>query len=346
MFSKIRIEVDRELKAFVRDMDARYRLSSISKLLYTGIKDFVLRDGKRIRPILFIVGYLGFSGRKKSGLYRSAVALELLHDFLLIHDDIIDKSDMRRGKPSMHVILQQGLGSRKRLKFDGKDLAIVVGDVMYALAIHAFLSIQEDPARKERALKKFVESAMHTGGGEFIELLCSKKEFSTINKRDIYKIYDLKTASYSFATPLTLGAILAGASSGQQGLLYRYGISLGRAFQIKDDIISLFDEEKKIGKPALCDLQEGKKTLLVWFAYHHSTGKVRSRINEILHKRKVTRRDLLAMRKILVDSGALEYARQQIQKLINQAENCIAFCGINRRYRMLLSSYAKKLLDT
>ena len=345
MFNKIRIRIERELGAFVRDIDAEYRLSSISGLLYKGIRDFVLRSGKRIRPVLFVVGYLGFSCRERPGLYRSAVALELLHDFLLVHDDIIDKSDTRRGKPSMHVLFQRALGKNDpRLKFSGEDLAIVAGDVLYALAIHAFLSIDEDPRRKEQALKKFILSAMHTGGGEFIELLYSRKDFDQLDKKDIYKVYDLKTASYSFASPLATGAILAGASPQQQEAVFRYGVSLGRAFQIKDDVISLFDEEKETGKPALCDLQEGKKTLLVWHAYRHSPAAVKKEIEGILTKKKVTRQDLLTMRRILIRSGALDYARAQIQALIRQAEGHLASSGIKKPYRLLLDGWSKKLL--
>ncbi|MDD5255850.1 MAG: polyprenyl synthetase family protein [Candidatus Omnitrophica bacterium] len=345
MFNKIRIRIERELKTFVRDINTEYRLSTISGLLYKGIQDFVLRPGKRIRPVLFVVGYLGFSHREKPGLYRSAVALELLHDFLLIHDDIIDKSDTRRGKPSMHVLLQRSLGNNAhRLKFNGEDLAIVAGDVLYALAIHAFLSIDEDPRRKEQALKKFILSAMHTGGGEFIELLYSRKGFNRLDKKDIYKVYDLKTASYSFASPLTTGAILAGASPKQQEAVFRYGISLGRAFQIKDDVISLFDDEEETGKPALCDLQEGKKTLLVWHAYHHSSSAGKKEIEGILTKKKVTREDLLAMRRILIGSGALDYARAQIHALIKQAKNHFVSSGIKKPYRLLLDAWSKKLL--
>lgn len=345
MVYKIRNKIERELAAFIPDMDRLYGLSRISPLLYRGMKDFVLRDGKRIRPLLFVIGYLGFARNEARGLYRSAVALELLHDFMLIHDDIIDKSATRRGKPSMHALLDSYLKGRRHLKFSGEDLAIVVGDVMYALAIHAFLSIAEDPTRKEAALKKFVEAAMHTGGGEFIELLCSLKDFKSIQKKDIYKIYDFKTASYSFASPLATGAILAGAHPAQVERVFRYGICLGRAFQIKDDIISLFDEEKTTGKPSLTDLQEGKKTLIVWHAYHHSPYKQRRAIERILSKKKVSRGDLRRMRTILVSSGSLKYARRQISALLEEAERMGKTCGLRPEYTDALSRYLRQLLN-
>src|SRR4030042_1469006 len=98
------------------------------------------------------MGYLGVSRKAASGLYRSALSIELLHDFMLVHDDIIDKSDTRRGKPSLHQGFKNYLSGYKTNKFTGEDLALVAGDVMYAMGINAFLSIRENKERKEKAL--------------------------------------------------------------------------------------------------------------------------------------------------------------------------------------------------
>jgi len=344
MFNKIKNKLDRELRAFIRDMDKRYSLSKVSPLLISNIRDFVLRDGKRLRPILFIAGYTGFAKRIARGLYTSALSLELLHDFMLVHDDIIDKSDTRRGRPSMHRMLEACLGQNKKTKFDGKDLAIVVGDVMYALAINAFLAIEEKMARKEEALKKFIEAAMYTGGGEFIELLLGLKELPQIKRSDIFKVYDFKTAYYSFASPLATGAILAGASPKQVNGVFAYGIQLGRAFQIQDDILGMFGEEKKIGKPLLTDLQEGKKTILVWLAYRYSNQKNKTTIRRILAKNNVDRTDLAEMKQAIVISGALGYAQHEIVSLIAKAKKLLASSNIRPAVKGFLNSYADRLL--
>ena len=243
-------------------LDELYSLSRISPLLFKTIKDYILRKGKRVRPTLFIIGYLGFKKNPAPGLYASALSLELLHDFLLAHDDIIDKSDVRRGKPSMHRVLSDYLRKYKNIKFGGEDLTIAAADIMYAMAIHTFLFIKENRQRKEKALRKLIEAAIDTGSGEFAELLYGIKDIKNLNKQDIYRIYDLKTAYYTFSCPLSAGAILAGAKKQQTDLLYNYGIYLGRAFQIKDDILGIFGNENKIGKSTLTDLREGKKTLL------------------------------------------------------------------------------------
>ncbi|MEI6631182.1 MAG: polyprenyl synthetase family protein [bacterium] len=340
----IKKRLEKELGKLISSMDKTFSLGKISPLLIKSIREFVLRNGKRIRPLLFIIGYLGFAKRPASGLYRSALSMELLHDFMLIHDDIIDKSATRRGEPSMHALLNNYLKGSSHLKFSGEDLAIVLGDVVYAIAINAFLSIKEDPCRKEKALKKFVEAAMYTGTGEFIELLCGAKELGRIKKEEIYQVYDFKTAYYSFASPLAIGSILAGAKQEQVDKIFRYGVSLGRAFQIKDDIISMFDTEKKTGKPSLTDLQEGKKTLLVWYAWQNSSAKERSIIKRIFAKKLINKADFLAMRKIITDSGALDSTKREIKILTEEAQVYNSASGIKPKYRKLLNKYCTQIL--
>ena len=344
MLLKIRKRVDKELNNFLHTLDKDYSVKKISPLLFEYIREFVLRPGKRIRPILFVIAYLGFAKKETSGLYTSALSLELLHDFMLVHDDIIDKSDTRRGKPSMHRMFDIYLSRYKNLKFSGQDLAIVAGDVMYAIAIHAFLAIKENMARKERALKKFIRAAIYTGSGEFIELLCGTKNIARTSKEDIYKIYDFKTANYTFATPLASGAILAGAGDKEVERLFRYGIYLGRAFQIRDDILGMFSGEKKIGKSNLTDLKEAKKTLLVWRAYNQANAQDKKIIKSTLDKKNADRKDLLRMRKIVTATGSLDYCQKEIRRSMNQAQKLITSSRIGLAYKNALNTSAQEFL--
>lgn len=345
MLEEIKNKVERELKDFTRDLRRLYSLDKVSPLLFKNINNFITRKGKRVRPILFVIGYLGFAKRSAPGLYRSALSIELLHDFMLVHDDVIDKSETRRGKPSMHKMLNDYLSGFADIKFNGQDLTIVIGDVMFAMAIHAFLSIKEDKARKEVALKKLAEAALYTGGGEFLELLCGIKDIDRMAKEELYKIYDFKTANYTFASPLTIGAILAGAKNSDVNKLFDYGIYLGRAFQIKDDILGMFSEERKTGKPILTDLQEGKKTILIWQAYHNSRSKDKSVIKKTLAKKSVNVSDLLKIRAIVIRSGALAYAKKEIRLLLNKAESLIASLAMHKSVKTLLRDYSREILD-
>ncbi|MFA5411355.1 MAG: polyprenyl synthetase family protein [Candidatus Omnitrophota bacterium] len=344
MISRIKNRIEQELVHYIRSLNQAHSLSRISPVLYANIKNFLCRKGKRIRPTLFVIGYLGFAGKPVPGLYRSAVSLELLHDFMLVHDDIIDKSATRRGQPSMHEMLNQYLARYKNIKFTGEDLTIVIGDVMYAMALEAFLSVKENPQRKEAALKKLIQAALYTGSGEFIELLYGAKGIDKITRKDIYKIYDLKTANYTFAAPLSMGAALAGAKKSASKILYNLGIYLGRAFQIQDDCLGLFGKERKTGKSGLSDLQEAKKTILVWYAYRKSSPRDKSAVRRIFAKKKVDKKDLLAMQKIVLASGALQYARKEINRLTAQAKSLSARVQMRQPYQNLLLNYSKEIL--
>ncbi len=345
MQNKIKNKIENRLLNCIRDLDKTYSLSKVSPLLSNSIKDFVLRKGKRVRPLLFVIGYLGFAQGAAPNLYQAAVSFELLHDFLLVHDDIIDNSDTRRAKPSMHKIFDNYLKRFKDIKFNGRDLAIIAGDIIYAMAIDSFLSVKENMQRKEKALKNFISSAIYTGMGEFSELLAGAKDLRNISKQDIYRIYDYKTACYTFASPLSCGAMLAGAKENETDRLYKYGIYLGRAFQIKDDISGMFSEEKESGKSAFTDLHEAKKTLLLWYAYKNSDRKNRLKIKEILIKDKVKKIDLLKMRKIIEASCALDYAKGEILGLLRGAQDIIKSSRMHKKYKAFLNDYSRKLLS-
>ncbi|MDD4899424.1 MAG: polyprenyl synthetase family protein [Candidatus Omnitrophica bacterium] len=336
--------IEKELLSCAQELKKNYSLHKISPLLINYIKNFISREGKRVRPLLLILGYQGFVKRASPGLYRSAVSIELLHDFMLVHDDIIDKSEMRRGKPSVHKMLNDYLRNYPPQKFSGEDLGIVVGDVLYAMGIDTFLAIKEKYPRKEEALKQLVRAALYTGSGEFIELLCGTKTLDKVSKEDIYKIYDYKTAYYTFSSPLAIGAILAGAPKKETERMIKYGIYLGRAFQIKDDIIGMFEEEKKIGKSTLTDLQEAKKTLLIWYAYNHSNKAAKKSIRKIMEKKVAKRADLLVMRRIISDSKALDYAKNEVTSHLSTAKAILQSSKMRPKYKSMLDAYAAEIL--
>lgn len=344
MLLKIKFRIEKELRAYTREMDKLYSLRQLSPLLFKTIKEFILRPGKRIRPVLFCIGYLGFSGKTPPGLYRSALSLELLHDFMLVHDDIIDKSDTRRGKPSMHALLGRYLLPDKKAKFSGEDLGLVAGDVMYSMALDAFLSVKEDMRRKENTLRKLISAALYTGSGEFIELLLGTKPIEKVTREDIYKIYDHKTANYTFASPLSMGATLAGAKPAQIEKLFSYGMLLGRAFQIKDDIIGISGEEKDTGKSNLTDIKEAKRTLLIWHAFNHAGRKKQLIIKRIMEAKLARKTEFLNIRRIIVNTGALVYAQDQIKSLLSKANEEINGLKMDRRYKQALKNFSVNIL--
>ena len=322
-----------------------YPFGTLPPPLSGHITDLLLRKGKRIRPVLFVTGYLGYAGTVAPGLYTSAISVELLHDFILVHDDIIDRSDFRRGKPSMHSMLDKHLARYKHVKFSGQDLAIILGDVIYALGISAFLTIGEDPRRKELALRKLVDAAVCTGSGEFLELLSGTKDIGMMAKKEIYKIYDLKTGIYSFATPLVIGAMLAGAKNEELKRLFACGIYLGRAFQVKNDLADILEKDASHGGPALNDLREAKRTILIWYAYNNSDKQKRSALKNILEKNDPSHSDLLKARNVILDSGAVTYAQRDIGRFVKRAKALYAGLRMRRSYKSVLSDFSDELLS-
>lgn len=344
MLKEIKNKIETELAKYAWDLERAYSLDRLAPVLSWGIKDFILRPGKRLRPALFALAYLGFARKPGRHLYKAALSFELLHDFLLVHDDIVDKAATRRGRPSMHQMFAAHLQRCKKVKFNGPDLAILSGDVLLALAIEAFLSVNEERQRKERALSQFIRAAINTGIGEFRELFSGALDIAKISPADIYKIYDYKTAGYTFAAPLSCGATLAGAAPAESAKLYQYGIYLGRAFQLKDDLLGLFGEEDQTGKSGLTDLQEAKKTLPLWAAYHNSGRANQAAIRRVLALTQVKRADLLQIRRIIKISGALDYSKQELANLIEKARKTIESSRMRPKYKAELAAYSQELL--
>ena len=171
MLNEIKNKIEESITYYCKNINKFYPLENISPILSEGIVNYINRKGKRIRPSLFVISYLGYAKKCAKGLYLSALAFEMLHNFMLIHDDIIDKSDLRRGLPAMHKWLGNYIKGWPDLKFNGSDLAIVAGDVVYCMALDIFLKIEEKSENKLKALNKFIEAAMLTGGGEFVEMI-------------------------------------------------------------------------------------------------------------------------------------------------------------------------------
>lgn len=338
MIERIKKNIDQSLASFLDRVKQDYKFHLVSPILYENIREFSLRPGKRIRPLLLILSYMGYCGQDKkisSSLYNASTCIEMLHNFMLIHDDIIDRSSLRRGKPTLHKLLGKTIKTSDKEKL-GYDLGIIAGDIVYALAIDAFLSINEAPQRKERALKYFIQTAAFTAMGEFIDTVHGVESLSKIKEKDVFLNYTLKTARYTFDCPLVVGAILAGADEKDIRLLSKLGNLIGQAFQIQDDIIGIFGSEKNIGKSILSDLAESKKTLLVCHAYKKLRGEKRKTFMKYFNKSKKTYSDLVAIRKIFIHAGSLQYSLQQVEVRVKKTMKILDKLKMNNKYRTII----------
>lgn len=347
MLNTFKKEINASIALFLDHVAKDYKLHLVDPILHKSIREFSLREGKRIRPILLILGYLGYSpGNRKPAraLYHASTCIEFLHNFMLIHDDIIDCSDLRRGKPTMHRILEKTIPCANPGKL-GTDLAIIAGDIIYALAIDAFLSIKEDPRRKEQALKYFIKTAAFTAMGEFVDTVHGVADLKNIHEKDVFLNYSLKTARYTFDCPLVTGAILAGAPKAEIPKLAHFGLCIGQAFQIQDDIIGIFETEKTIGKTILSDLNEQKKTLLIVHAYTRLKGRDLAEFEKIFHKPGKTLADLEAVKTLLIKTGSLRYALEAVDVRVIKAKEQLAALRMNPRQKELVAEALFKFFD-
>lgn len=346
MIETIKNKIEESLAAFIDKIKEDYKLHLVNPILYESIREFSLRKGKRIRPLLLILSYKGYAKNKKisSSLYTASTCIELLHNFMLIHDDIIDRSNLRRGKPTLHKILEKVIKTKEQEKL-GSDLGIIAGDIVYALAIDAFLSMREDPERKEKALKYFIQTAAFTAMGEFIDTLHGVENIKKVKERDVFLNYTLKTARYTFDCPLVVGAILANAHPRDIKKLSQLGILIGQAFQIQDDIIGIFDSQKNIGKSILSDIAESKKTLLVCHAYQYLQGAKRRELLDLFSKPRKTYADLLAVRKIFIKTGSLNYSLEQIQTRLTRTLSILKSLRMNSVYKKYITGVILSLFN-
>ena len=345
LLKDIQYQVENALKELIWDLEREHCLKTRYPLLYEWIEKFVLRKGKNVRSSLFVMAFSGFTGKIPANLFRSAGALELAHDFTLIHDDLIDRADMRRGAPALHTRINRYIKSlNQAATVRGEDVSLVVGDILYALAMREFLSIEADPERKITALNIFLETGFLTGNGQFVELMNGLRAVSEMTEAEIYRPYDLKTAYYTFAGPLACGAVLAGAPKPASDSLFQAGIILGRAYQIRDDILDLFHGNDAGNETVFNDIVESKRTILLHYAYHHADKRDRAFLDRLLSSTTLLNDDFLHYREIIERSGSLAHARGEIQSLVDQIFSSGALAAMNGQVAGQVVAYTRDLL--
>lgn len=225
------------------------------------LRAFVLAGGKRFRPLLLAQAWATLRGEdpaSEAAMLDVAVAVELFHAFLLIHDDIMDQADLRRHRPTLRARLQARWGGHRG---EGDHLAIVLGDVCFALAVEVLNQV-EAPHHQVRALvSAMLGYAAQTGMGQILDLVHGIAAPGTVEAAAIERCYDLKTARYTIECPLKLGAILGGAPPETMAGLERFSRALGVAYQLADDLIGIEgDPDEKSGAS---DFEQGRQTFLL-----------------------------------------------------------------------------------
>ncbi|HTY38401.1 MAG TPA: polyprenyl synthetase family protein, partial [Bacteroidota bacterium] len=281
--------------------------------------------GKRIRPVLLLLACEAVGGDTREALHASA-AIEVLHNFTLVHDDIMDHAASRRGRKTVHT------------KWD-TNIAILVGDELLALAYRSLL--QTRSRHIQDIARVFTEGVVEVCEGQAYD-----KEFETraaVTVDEYLLMIEKKTAKM-VAVSAEIGALIGDGTRSSIGALKRYGEHVGRAFQVQDDLLDIIADEKELGKPVGGDLVEGKKTFLLLEALRVASGRDKGLLLELIRNKGCEARLIPEYRRIYQETGAIAAARSRIDRDITKAKRELRRLPASRA-RLMLEWFADMLLN-
>lgn len=343
-----KVLTDKHIKRYCEERKTNARqISPRYVALWDSIESLLLAGGKRLRPHLLITAYMAYAKEGSlNDILPAAVAQELLHSAMLIHDDIIDRDVMRYGVSN--IAGQYNTSYAPFITDDAErahmslSAGLLAGDILLSDAHRMLRSINRPIELVDLATEILSCGVFEVVGGELLDTEVSFLPAGLINAETIAKF---KTASYSFKSPLTMGATLAGASEGELYILTQLSEKLGIGYQLRDDILGVFGDETKTGKSAANDITEGKRTFLIEQFEALASAEESKRFFEIFHHAELGEEVLQEARNILIQSGAKEHVEQRINTLHEAANQLISQLGIGETSRQELYSIAKHCLQ-
>jgi geranylgeranyl diphosphate synthase, type I len=320
--------VERTLRAFLAEratalatVDAD--LAPVAEIAHR----FVLDGGKRLRPLFAYWGWRTVRDRDAddSAVLNAAAALELLHACALVHDDVMDDSAIRRGHPSAHETfarLHQRAGWPGDQHVFGVSAAIVLGDLLLSWADSLFAGAGLDRAAAARARAVYDSMREQVIAGQYLDVLEQARADLSVDAA--LKVINYKTSKYTVEGPLHFGAAAAGAPAAVLAALSRYGLALGEAFQLRDDLLGLFGDPYQTGKPSGDDLREGKPTLLVALAMRRADVAQAAVLRRGLGDRTLNAAGVAGLCEVLVATGAVHAVEERIEQRAAQASAALA----------------------
>jgi len=292
-----------KINLYLKEKEEQFKkIDKQATFLIKIIQEFIGRGGKRFRPAIFYYSYLTYSKKNLEKILKLSFVFELFHTFALIHDDIIDNSDLRRNKPTVHK------------QYDTAT-AILVGDLALMLADELFFTelgeLKLDGERRTKAIRLFNLFKQEVLAGEYLDYKKTSR---------VYKIMELKTARYSFMRPAMMGFNLAEAPEKEILQWEKILREIGILFQIKDDFVGTFGDEKIIGKPIDSDIKEGKKTLITKEFLQRCNNKEKERLYSFFGKGKLRQEDFLWYKKLLFKYKIFNELKEQIIKNAEETE--------------------------
>lgn len=301
------------------------------------LRAYCLRPAKRVRPTLVAAGWALATGELGQGVPRAvqefAAGLELLHTFMLVHDDVADHAATRRGGPALHRVLAPGKA--------GEDLAVVLGDHLYARATEAMLGCGLPAAAA--ATKYMMAVCRHTAAGQYLDLDVARAPLEEITLFQTLKVAQLKTARYGFVAPLVAGALLGGGSPALLEGLERVGRQVGLAFQLRDDVLGLFGDDRVAGKDGGGDFIEGKRTFPLIAAWTRADDAGRERLGQLWAEPEKTATHLAEARALLERHGGRRATERVVERMTRGARRSLATLPAAGGTRALLDGLLGRL---
>ncbi len=313
----LRPRVDKALAAFLSAQ--RSRLSAIDPALEPvadALEAFVLRGGKRLRPAFAYWGFRGAGGVDADAVVAAVSALELVQASALIHDDLMDRSDTRRGEPAVHrrfAMRHFEAGWRGDAAQFGDSAAVLLGDLCLVWSDELLHSCGVEPDALARARPVFDAMRTEVTAGQYLDVLTQATGDTSLERAS--KVATYKSAKYTVERPLLMGAALAGAPPELAAAYSAYGLPLGEAFQLRDDVLGVFGNPEQTGKPAGDDLREGKRTYLVAAAHQAAGADERAELDARLGDADLDGAGVARLRSIIADTGALRRTEERISEL-------------------------------
>ena len=306
----------------------------------------LLSGGKRLRAAFLYWGYRAGGGPDSDALVRAATSMELFQAAALLHDDVMDDSDTRRGLPAAHRRLATEhnahgwTGDGDRFGVAG---AILAGDLCLTWTDEVFATSGLPAHELQRARPVFDRMRTQLMGGQFLDVLESARgwdELSTAERVErARRVIRYKSAKYTVEHPLLIGATAAGVGERDLAALSAYGLALGEAFQLRDDVLGVFGDPAQTGKPAGDDLREGKRTVLIAEALDTSGQVGAAVVDKLLGLPDLDAAGVEELRALITGSGALDRVEQQIATLADTArEHLAATTGLTAEGRAMLDT--------
>jgi geranylgeranyl diphosphate synthase type I len=340
----LRDRFDEALTAFIDRQDPRWPDGAPRGALDT-LRRFVLAGGKRLRPAFCYWGWRGADGDDCAGVVTAAAALELFHAFALIHDDIIDGSDRRRGRPSMHRVFAD-LHARHAWRGDpaafGRSTALLCGDLCAAWSEQMFQECGLPAGRIHQGYGVFARMRTEVIAGQYLDLVSGVGDGSVASALTVIR---MKSARYTVTRPLQIGARLAGADAALCRAYTAFGDPLGDAFQLRDDVLGVFGDPVVTGKSTLDDLREGKPTVMMALTRGAAGRAAAARLAALFGDPDLDAAGADELRAIIVGTGALDRVEQMIKVRADAAMAALAETPVPEPARAALTALASAAVD-